>query len=149
MYMVPKHLVGTTTVVLVQQPTTPIAGMQHIWSHRTHKLTKKTFLGAPLRCLWTSSLLTSFLSCTHHTLPWSVHWKLSTHTTHSAITLHTSVVPAARAALGSHIFLWPRNREGKKASSSRWKNSFFFSTCNSLPPHICTSHLPPTAASWN
>lgn len=146
MYMVPKHLVGITIVVLVQQPTTLIAGMQHICSHRTHKHIKKTFLGAPLR--WTS-LLISFLSCTHHTLSWSVGRKLSTHITHSAITLNTSLVPAASAPLESHIFIWPRNREGKKASFSRWKNSFFFSKCNSLPPHVCTSHLPPTAASWN
>lgn len=147
--MVLKHLAGITTVVLVQQPTTVIPGMQHLWGHRTCKHMKKTFLGAPLRCLWTASLLTSFHSYTRHTLPWSVHRKLSTHITHSASTLHTSLVPAASAALGSHIFVWPRKREGKKASFSRWKNSVFFSKCNSLPPHVCTSHLPPTAASWN
>lgn len=51
--------------------------MQHICSHRTHKHIEKTLrkvfliclggcLGAPLR--WTTSLLISFLSCTHHTV---------------------------------------------------------------------------------
>lgn len=61
MYMVPKYLVAITTVVLVQQLTTPIAGVQHLCSDRTRNHIKKIFLGAPLRCLWTASLLTSFL----------------------------------------------------------------------------------------
>lgn len=49
--MVPKYLVGITTVVQMQQPTTLIAGVQHLSGHRTGKHKKKTFLGPPLKCL--------------------------------------------------------------------------------------------------
>lgn len=49
-YMVTKHLVGITVVVLVQQHTTLIAGEQHLSDHGTYKpIKKKTFLGSSLK----------------------------------------------------------------------------------------------------
>lgn len=47
--MVTKRLVGITVVVLVQQLTALIVGMQHLSGHGTYKPIKKTFLEALLK----------------------------------------------------------------------------------------------------
>lgn len=126
--MVPKHLVRITAAVLVQQPSTLIASMQHICSHRPHKLIKKTFLGAPLRCLWTP-LLRSFLSCTHHTLSWSVHRKLSAHITTSPThyIIHISGTSCQCCPGVPHLRLAKKQKESKLLFQGGTIVSFFWS----------------------
>lgn len=125
-------------------------GMQHLSRHGTYKTHhKKSFSVSTIktRWPWAATRLISFLSCTPPTRSWSAHNAL--HTQHPLSHTYSFWGPAVSAAPGTRIFAWARNREGKRDLFSRWGNGFFFSKCNSLPPHVCNSFLPPTAASWN